>query len=209
MSFDTSLADLYNFGIKAACEEAGADCARVDEQVFLERILDRIYGQIERADLIVAEMTGHKPNVYYETGFAHGIGKPVFLLTKSADEIPFDLRHHPHIVHSGSIATLREKLREKVEWFLTNPDEAKSALQHRSLTKPNDSVLSETERMAQHIINYLRANNFTMVSFERVRENINESYSDEMLLRLIDESPHRFRRTRLPGNRPGVGIVAE
>jgi hypothetical protein len=95
MPFSPVWNDAYELGIKPACEAAGAECARVDEQIFLETILDRIYAQIERADLIIAEMTGRNPNVYYEAGFAHGLAKPVILLTNSAEDIPFDLRQYP------------------------------------------------------------------------------------------------------------------
>src|SRR5690242_9642806 len=84
MSFAQEFADIYELGIRPACESVGADCARVDEQIFLESILERIYGQIESADIVVAEMTGHNPNVFYETGYAHGLRKPVVLLTRSA-----------------------------------------------------------------------------------------------------------------------------
>ena len=70
MPFAEQFDDVYQLGIKAACEEAGAYCERVDEQIFEEIILSRVYNQITKADLIVAEMTGRNPNVFYEVGYA-------------------------------------------------------------------------------------------------------------------------------------------
>ena len=48
-------------------------------------------------------MTGRNANVFYEVGYAHALGKIVLLLTKNADDIPFDLKHHQHIVYGGSV----------------------------------------------------------------------------------------------------------
>jgi hypothetical protein len=202
MPYGSEWTDTYELGIEPACSEAGTECDRVDKQIFLESILERIYGEIERADLVIAEMTGRNPNVFYETGYAHGLGKPVMLLTKTADDIPFDLRHLPHVVHDGSIATLKRELKRRVEWFIENPEQATAALRRRAA----DERL-ELDRMAQHITNYLHANGFRMVSFERVRRNINANYSDDMLLRLIDISPSQFRRVRVGGGQPGIGFV--
>src|SRR5204862_238793 len=65
---------------------------------------------------------------------------------------------------------------------------------------------SELTRAAQHITNYLNANQFTKVSFDRIRERINPNYSDDVLMSLIDSLPNRFRRVRLrTGN--GIGLV--
>jgi hypothetical protein len=61
--------------------------------------------------------------------------------------------------------------------------------------------------MSGHIENYLRAKNFKMVSFEKIRENVNENYSDAGLRHLIDESPAKFRRVKIKGGRPGIGLV--
>jgi nucleoside 2-deoxyribosyltransferase len=79
MPFAKEFFDEYELAIKPACLQAGADCTRVDEQLFMENILDRIYGQIAKCDVIVAEMTGRNPNVFYEVGYAHGLGKAVIL----------------------------------------------------------------------------------------------------------------------------------
>jgi Predicted nucleotide-binding protein containing TIR-like domain len=65
----------------------------------------------------------------------------------------------------------------------------------------------EFERMAQHINNYLVANQFSMVTFERIRKNINPKYSDELLLEMIDRRPDKFRRVRMKEGKPGVGFV--
>jgi hypothetical protein len=202
MPFDPSWQDLYELGIKEACRLAGATCARADEHMFLESILQRLYGEIERADLIIAEMTDRNPNVFYETGYAHGIGKPVILLTKTAADIPFDLLHYPHVVHEGSIITLRQSLAERVRWCIENPEEARAGLPGQEARDE-----AELERMAQHIANYLRARNLSMVTFDRVRQNINPGYSDEKLLHLIDMSPSQFRRVRMKGDRSGIGLA--
>jgi len=111
MPFEAAFHDAYQLGIKAACKEAGAYCERVDEQIFQESILEQIYNQIAKADIVVSDMTGRNPNVFYEAGYAHAIGKRTILLTQKAEDIPFDLKHYPHIIYGGSITTLKDDLK--------------------------------------------------------------------------------------------------
>ena len=101
--------------------EAGGYCERIDEQIFEESILERIYTQISKADIIVADMTGRNPNVFYEVGYAHALDKRVLLLTQNTDDIPFDLKHYPHIVYGGKITELKGELFKKVKWAIENP----------------------------------------------------------------------------------------
>ena len=121
MPFSSEFTDIYEVGIKPACKDAGAYCERVDEQIFVENILERVYNQIAKADIIVAEMTGRNPNVFYETGYAHALNKRVVLLTQNAEDIPFDLKHYPHIVYEGKIATLKAQLETRIKWCVDNP----------------------------------------------------------------------------------------
>jgi hypothetical protein len=116
MPFKEKFQDIYHLGIKAAAAEAGAYAERVDEQMFSEGILERIYGQISSADVIVADMTDRNPNVFYEVGYAHGIGRSVILMVRDESEIPFDLRHQQHIVYGSSIVELKKKLTDKLAW---------------------------------------------------------------------------------------------
>jgi hypothetical protein len=119
MPLDKKFDDIYKFGIKGAADDAGAYAERLDEQMFVEGMLDRIFNQISKADLIVADMTGRNPNVFYEVGYAHALGKITLLLTQNADDIPFDLRHRQHTVYSGSIGLLRKELSDRLRWGIT------------------------------------------------------------------------------------------
>lgn len=201
MSFAREFGDVYELGMSQPVSWSAPIVRRVDEQSFLESILERIYGQIEKADMVIAEMTGRNPNVFYEVGYAHGLRKPVVLVTRSADDIPFDLRHYPHVVYGGSIATLRNELEKRLPVILADLKKAVASLRR------SGNVVGEMDRIAAHIENYMNANKFTMVSFERVRENINASYTNDLLRRLIDERPEKFRRAKLKGNKCGLGRV--
>lgn len=123
MPFDDTFSDIYALGIKEACKEAGAYCERVDEQFYDGGILDRIYNQIAKADIIIADMTGRNPNVFYEVGYAHALGKSTILLTQKAEDIPFDLKHYPHIIYSNKILQLKDELTKRVNWYIRNPGE--------------------------------------------------------------------------------------
>lgn len=90
----------------------------MDEQIFVEGMLDRIFNQINKADVIVADMTGKNPNVFYEVGYAHALNKVVLLITQSADDIPFDLKHRQHIVYGGKIDRLRGDLADRIRWAI-------------------------------------------------------------------------------------------
>ena len=121
MPFSDSFKDIYELGIKESCHEAGAYCERVDEQFFDESILERVYNQISKAEVIISDMTGRNPNVFYETGYAHALDKRVILLTQSAEDIPFDLKHYSHIVYEGRITTLKQELTKRIEWCVAHP----------------------------------------------------------------------------------------
>lgn len=118
MPFDPKFDDIYKFGIKGAAEDAGAYAERIDDQIFTEGILERVFNQINKADVVVADMTGRNPNVFYEVGYAHALGRIVLLLTQSADDIPFDLKHHQHLVYGGSIDTLKSQLTTRIQWAI-------------------------------------------------------------------------------------------
>jgi len=119
MPFSPEFDDIYRFGIKKACEDLGCYCERVDEQMFDGSILDRIYNQINHADVVVADMTGRNANVFYETGYAHALNKRVVLLTQNESDIPFDLKHYSHLVYSGKISALAEMLTPRLAWALS------------------------------------------------------------------------------------------
>jgi hypothetical protein len=115
MPFAKGYDDVYHLGIKAASDKAGAYAERLDEQMFKESMLQRIHNQIAKADVIVADMTGRNPNVFYEVGYAHALGKVVILLTQKGDDIPFDLKHYRHIVYENVMGLLPQ-LEIAVEW---------------------------------------------------------------------------------------------
>jgi nucleoside 2-deoxyribosyltransferase len=107
--------DIYEYGIKAAATDLSLRSDRVDEIEFTDAILIQVFNSIQRADIVIADMTGRNPNVFYEVGYAHALAKRVVLLTQNAADIPFDLKGHNHIVYGGSIKTLRERLTRRLE----------------------------------------------------------------------------------------------
>jgi hypothetical protein len=68
MPFDKRFDDVYNLGIKGATDKVDDLVAeRVDEQIYREGILERIYRHIEVADIIIADMTGQTPTCFMKS----------------------------------------------------------------------------------------------------------------------------------------------
>jgi hypothetical protein len=114
MPFSDEFRDIYDLGIKSTAEKLGMRCERVDEIEFNDTILAQIYDGIQRSDLVIADMTGRNPNVFYEVGYAHALSRDVVLLTQKSEDIPFDLKGHNHIIYGKSITTLKERLEKRL-----------------------------------------------------------------------------------------------
>lgn len=93
MPFNASFAGTYD-AVKRVAEYMQLECLRADDiwdnSTFMQDIFDLIFC----AKVIVVDFTGRNPNVMYETGIAHTLGKTVIPITQSLDDIPSDLGHH-------------------------------------------------------------------------------------------------------------------
>ncbi len=89
-------------------------------------IMEQIWNEISVSRLCVAELTGHNPNVMYELGLAHALGKPVVQIAQNATDLPFDLRHLRSVVYNTNKACwdklLTNNLSEMIRSVLSDPD---------------------------------------------------------------------------------------
>ena len=88
---------------------------RVDAVEHNDKIDDRIVLEIRRSGLLVADVTGHRPGVYFEAGLAMGLGLPVVWTVRDddLDKVHFDTRQYNHIVWNTP-ADLASKLRNRI-----------------------------------------------------------------------------------------------
>jgi hypothetical protein len=78
---------------RPALESAGYVVGRADDIYASRPVMLDVQESILGADLLLCEMSGRNPNVFYELGLAHALGKPVILVSRDSEDIPFDLRH--------------------------------------------------------------------------------------------------------------------
>jgi len=104
----------YDRVIRPAIGEAGLICVRGDEIYARPAIVQDVWNSICNARLVVAELSGRNPNVMYEVGLAHAIGKPIILLTRSEDDVPFDLRSLRYIYYDTNDPFCGENLRKEI-----------------------------------------------------------------------------------------------
>ncbi len=116
MWFDKSLDDAWEYGLRPALKETGYDPIRIDRTEHNEKIDDRIVAEIRKSGLLVADFTGQRAGVYFEAGFAMGLGIPVIWTCKNTDlrNLHFDTRQYNHIDWADA-ADLKKRLVNRIE----------------------------------------------------------------------------------------------
>lgn len=107
-----ALADVHD-AIKSVALDLGLTAERVDDQESNERITDRVLESISRAEYVVADLSGGRPNVYYEAGYAHALGKTPIYIAREGTKVEFDLKDYP-VLFFPNMKTLREKLAKRL-----------------------------------------------------------------------------------------------
>jgi nucleoside 2-deoxyribosyltransferase len=100
MAFAPSLRPAWEVGIREALARAGYKAYRVDADEHLERIDAKLITEIKNSRFVVADVTLQRPGVYFEAGFAIGIGLPVVWSVRKDDlpNVHFDTRQYNHVV---------------------------------------------------------------------------------------------------------------
>jgi hypothetical protein len=100
MPFNARMEKVYTNHIKKIGEQLGVTVRRADDIFSPKPFMEKVWDGICAAQLIVADCTQKNPNVFYEIGIAHTVGKKVVLITRSANDIPSDIRHFDYISYA-------------------------------------------------------------------------------------------------------------
>ena len=106
MPFKNKVAkDIYKLCTKPICEEFKLEVKRADEIFTVTPIWEDILSAIKKATIIIADISGRKPNVFYELGISHLLkqNQTIMITSDNFEKVPFDISHFRIIKYTNSI----------------------------------------------------------------------------------------------------------
>ncbi|MBL6750845.1 MAG: hypothetical protein ISP90_10005 [Nevskia sp.] len=120
MPFDAAFDPVYE-SIQLAAGKAELRCSRADDIWEHPSIIQDVVSLIDRSRIVICDCSGRNPNVFYEAGIAHTLGRDVILISQNEHDIPFDLRHLRYIRYLNNAEgrrALSQKLQERMQTLL-------------------------------------------------------------------------------------------
>lgn len=115
MPFKENFFATYEAVIKPIAQELGCNIKQANEMHKADVIVESIFSEIAQADFLIADATGRNPNVFYEIGYAHALGKKVIIIVQDSKDIPFDISMIRYIEYSPNARNL---LAENIRKFI-------------------------------------------------------------------------------------------
>jgi hypothetical protein len=107
---------VYEDYIKPALKHAGFRVMNASDAITPGGyVMEGIWKIINRSRLLVADVTGKNPNVLYELGIAHTVGKDVIIVTQNNYDVPYDLRHLGYFVYIADDESGKQELQDHIE----------------------------------------------------------------------------------------------
>jgi len=117
MPFAPAFDPVYR-ALQRAATAAGLRCRRADDIWENPAVMQDVVSLIDRSRVVIADCTDRNPNVFYEVGIAHTLGREVILITQNEADIPFDLRHLryvPYVNDRRGLTNLGRRLRPRLQ----------------------------------------------------------------------------------------------
>ena len=118
MPFDASYAGVFRT-IKSACKDNELRCQRADDIWGEAEIIQDVFSLIYRSRIVVCDFSDRNPNVFYEAGIAHTLGRTVVPIFQNKNDLPFDVAHMRAIRYLNNREGLR-KLKETLSTKLNS-----------------------------------------------------------------------------------------
>lgn len=126
--------DVYEHMIKPSVEGCGLDfnCIRADEVSQSGSIIKDILSKLKSSDVVIADLTGRNPNVFYELGVRHSLSKRTILIAQSIEDVPFDLQAYRVIEYTPNLPGA-DRFKKQIEKYLKDiiakPESADNPIQ--------------------------------------------------------------------------------
>lgn len=117
MPFAATFSGVYT-AIQGIATELGMTCKRADDIWIHTHIIQDVVSLISKAKVVICDLSGRNPNVFYEAGIAHAIGAEVILISQHKSDVPFDLQHIRYINYlpnAEGIAELAINLKRRLQ----------------------------------------------------------------------------------------------
>ena len=112
---------VYKYIIAPVCEQCGFEAVRVDQINQADSITQTIIDMLLQSELVIADMTGHNPNAFYEMGFRACTKKPMIHIKEKGEKIPFDIAgiraFDYDLTDLDAVAEVKERLEQTIKSF--------------------------------------------------------------------------------------------
>ena len=117
MPFDARF-DPVHAALQGAVGSAGMRLQRVDDIWEHDHIMQDVASLLWRASVVICDLTYRNPNVCYEMGIAHTIGRDVIMLAQNKEDVPFDVRHMRYVSYypnAEGLLALANEVRKRLD----------------------------------------------------------------------------------------------
>lgn len=186
MPFAAEHHDRFEHVFKPALERAGFLAERGDNLHTTNSITLDIERAILESDLVLCDLTGSNPNVYYELALAHAVRKPVVLVSPTAEELPFDIRHIRTILYDDSARDWKDDLGNAVAETARSAHGASSPLQiiGGALERDSSRAVREVFRLFKSTVSAFSAVGakfrFHLLTYDSEAEVVSISVQDDV-----------------------------
>lgn len=140
---------IYEHIIKEAVEPLGFKCERADEIPDSGVIPDQIHRSLKTSELVIADLTEKNPNVMYEVGLRHAMGRPIVSIAQDVRGLPFDISHYRTILYDPCNLNSVSDCRKLIGQYVNN-------LQPLTEAVPSGSQASDENRFDIGLENIFR-----------------------------------------------------
>ena len=152
--------NVYRYLIAPVCEELGYRPVRVDHVNAVDNINETVINYLKTAPMVIADMTEHNPNAFYELGFRQARELPLVPIIKVGERLPFDVMTTRTVFYDTDVAKIedsKENLKSKILSF-ENFEMPESRIDKSvtldelddKITKKLNKILSLLEKQQSH-----------------------------------------------------------
>jgi hypothetical protein len=185
--------NVYRYLIAPVCEELGYRPVRVDHVNAVDNINETVINYLKTAPMVIADMTEHNPNAFYELGFRQARELPLVPIIKVGERLPFDVITTRTVFYDTDVAKIedsKENLKSKILSFENFKMPESRAERSLTLDDLNDNLTKKLNKILNLLEKQQSYSSFTPIKDIKVKPFISEHQS------LIQQAQEMLNRTQ-------------